>query len=82
MTIREIRQGDNAEVARIIRNVLIEMGVPKVGTAYADPSLDRMYEHYDGPRAAYFLVVGEGMILGCAGIAALENYQGNVCELQ
>ena len=35
-TIREIQQKDNAKIAKAIRDVLIEYGVPKVGTAYAD----------------------------------------------
>lgn len=80
--IREIQKGDNAEVARVVRDILIEMGVPKVGTAYADAALDRMYETYDVPKASYFVVEDQGRIIGCAGIAQLENYEGNVCELQ
>lgn len=81
-TIREIRLEDNAETARVIRKVLVEMGVPKVGTAYADAALDRMYENYDVPKSVYYLVEENGKILGCAGIAQLENYEGKVCELQ
>lgn len=80
--IREIRPEDNAQVAQVIRKVLVEIGVPKIGTAYADKALDHMYENYDVPRAHYFLVVEENKVLGCAGIAQLENYEGNVCELQ
>lgn len=80
--IREIRPEDNVEVAKVVREVLIEMGVPKVGTAYADSALDKMYQTYDAARAAYFLVAEANRILGCAGIAQLENYDGNVCELQ
>lgn len=80
--IREIRSEDNAEVAQVIRKVLVEIGVPKVGTAYADKALDHMYEHYDVPRADYFVIVEGSKILGCAGIAQLENYKGNICELQ
>ncbi|MBC8769444.1 GNAT family N-acetyltransferase [Arenibacter sp. BSSL-BM3] len=80
--IREIQPGDNEEVARVIRKVLEDLGVPKVGTAYADKALDRMYGNYDVPRAAYFVAEENGRILGCAGIAQLENYDGNVCELQ
>ena len=82
IVIREIRPEENAEVAQVIRKVLVEIGVPKVGTAYADKALDHMYENYDVPRADYFLIVEEGKIRGCAGIAQLENYKGNVCELQ
>lgn len=82
VVIREIRPTDNEEVARVVREVLVEMGVPKVGTAYADAALDRMYETYDVPRAAYFVIDDGGKIIGCAGVAQLENYDGNVCELQ
>lgn len=80
--IREITPADNVEVARVIRKVLVEMGVPKVGTAYADKALDDMYEHYNEPKAAYFVVEEDGRLIGCAGIAHLDNYEGNVCELQ
>ncbi|VXC32946.1 GNAT family N-acetyltransferase [Maribacter litoralis] len=80
--IREIRKEDNPQVARVIRQVLEDLGVPKVGTAYEDPSLDNMYEHYDKPKATYFVIEENGSILGCAGVAQLDNYKGNVCELQ
>lgn len=80
--IREITRKDNPRVAQVIRKVLEDLGVPKVGTAYADTALDHMFENYDTPKAAYFVVEQEGEIIGCAGIAQLENYDGNCCELQ
>lgn len=80
--IRPIKKGDNPQVARLVRKVLVELGVPKVGTAYADKALDEMYEHYDRPKATYFVVQDGDTIIGCAGVAPLDNYQGNVCELQ
>ena len=82
VVIREIKKEDNPQVARVIRQVLEDLGVPKVGTAYEDPSLDNMYEHYNKPKATYFVIEENGSILGCAGIAQLDNYNGNVCELQ
>lgn len=82
VVIREIRKEDNPQVAKVIRQVLIDLGVPKVGTAYEDPSLDQMFEHYEKPKATYFVVENNGYILGCAGVAQLDNYEGNVCELQ
>lgn len=82
MVIREITPEDNAQVAQVIRKVFEDMGVPKVGTAYADKSLDDMYGNYNKPRAIYFVVEQEGKVIGCAGIAQLDNYEGNVCELQ
>jgi len=80
--IREIQPKDNAAVARVVRQVLVDLGVPKVGTAYADKALDDMYGAYDVPKAAYFVAEEEGRIIGCAGVAQLENFDGNVCELQ
>lgn len=80
--IRKIELKDNAAVAELIRNVLVEHNVPKVGTAYADASLDRMYETYSGPRAVYFVIEKEGKIAGGAGIAPLDNGRAEVCELQ
>ena len=80
--LRSIRKADNQEIAEVIRKVLVAIGVPKVGTAYADVTLDTMFEAYNVPRAAYFVVDVNGVIIGGAGIAQLENYSGNVCELQ
>lgn len=80
--IRPIRKVDNPQIAIVIRKVLIDLGVPKVGTAYADKALDEMFENYDVPKATYFVVEDNGTIIGGAGIAQLENYDGPVCELQ
>ncbi|MEJ1222167.1 GNAT family N-acetyltransferase [Sediminicola sp. 1XM1-17] len=80
--IREIQPQDNKQVASVIRQVLVDLGVPKVGTAYADKALDHMYENYNVPKASYFVVEENNQIIGCAGVAQLENYDGNVCELQ
>ncbi|MEO0527648.1 MAG: GNAT family N-acetyltransferase [Bacteroidota bacterium] len=82
VVIREIQQKDNDKVAKVVRKVLEDLGAPKVGTAYADKALDKMYENYDVPRATYYVVEEDDRIIGCAGIAQLDNYEGNVCELQ
>jgi len=80
--IREIQKADNVAIAKVIRDVLIEHNVPKVGTAYADPSLDFMFENYSEEKSAYFIVEKEGEIIGGAGIASLENGPKEICELQ
>ncbi|ESU23510.1 N-acetyltransferase GCN5 [Flavobacterium enshiense DK69] len=82
VVIREIQSADNVTVAKVIRTVLEEFNVPKVGTAYADPQLDCMFETYSEPRSAYYVVEKDGKIIGCAGIAPLANDAPNVCELQ
>ena len=80
--IREIKTKDDAQVAKVIRAVLVEMGVPKVGTAYADEALDKMTATYNNNKTAYFVLEDHGEIKGGAGIAPLDNFEGNICELQ
>ncbi|SNR30256.1 GNAT family N-acetyltransferase [Lutibacter flavus] len=81
-TIREIQPQDNEKIAKAIRDVLIEYGVPKVGTAYADTILDTLSDAYEAEKAIYFVIEKGGNIFGGAGIKQLDNYDGNTCELQ
>ncbi|PQJ78797.1 GNAT family N-acetyltransferase [Polaribacter porphyrae] len=80
--IRPIQQKDNKQLATVIREVILEMGAPKVGTAYEDEATDNMFETYQKPNAAYFVLELNNKVIGGAGIAQLNNYEGNVCELQ
>lgn len=82
MTIRKIQKQDNQQIAAVIRKVLIELNVPKVGTAYADPQLDFMFETYNEAQSVYFVIENDGKILGGAGVKQLENEEKNICELQ
>lgn len=80
--IRKIEKKDNQSVAQLIRAVFDELNIPKVGTAYADPYLDLMFEEYSKPKSAYFVVESKGKIVGGAGVAPLENETEAICELQ
>ena len=80
--IREIKKEDNQAVVQLIRSVFDELEIPKVGTAYEDPYLDLMFEEYNKPQSVYFVVESEGKIVGCCGIAPLENGDPLICELQ
>lgn len=80
--IRSISPNDNAAIANVIRSVLIDHGVPKVGTAYADVYLDSMFENYAKEGCQYFVLEEDGEVIGGGGIAPLAAYDGNVCELQ
>lgn len=82
MLIREIQPQDNFQVAKVIRAVLEELNVPKVGTAYADPELDAMFETYQKEKSVYLVIEKDNKIVGCAGIAPLANGPSEVCELQ
>ena len=80
--IRSIQPKDNPEIAKVIREVLIGLGVPKVGTAYADPSLDALSKDYEGDRSCYYVFLADGKIIGGAGIAPLSGENKSICELQ
>ncbi|WP_431165274.1 GNAT family N-acetyltransferase [Tenacibaculum halocynthiae] len=80
--IREIKPEDNKQIATVIRNVLIEFGVPKVGTAYEDSATDEMYETYQEENAGYYIIEHKNKIVGGAGFSKLDNFEGNVCEFQ
>ena len=82
MIIRLIEKKDNAALANIVRSVFIELKAPTVGTAYADVSLENMFETYQQPQTVYFVVEDDGKIIGGAGISRLENGDENICELQ
>jgi putative acetyltransferase len=80
--IRKTEPKDNQAIAAVIRSVLEQMNVPKIGTAYADPQLDRMFETYDVPDAVYYVIENGGKIVGGGGIMQLQNGEKGICELQ
>ncbi len=80
--IRLVAPEDNLSLAAMLRAVLVEMGVPKKGTAYEDTALDCMYQTYDYPRTSYFVVELEGELVGGAGISPLQGAPTEICELQ
>lgn len=82
ITIREIQKQDNQQIASVIRQVFIDDGYPKTGTAFADAQLDFMFETYDVPKAIYFVVEQNGIIIGGAGVSQLEDSTEKICELQ
>lgn len=80
--IREIQPKDDAALAKVIREVILEMGAPKVGTAYEDKATDNMYQQYQKPTSVYYVVTHNNKVVGGAGIAQLDNFEGSTCELQ
>lgn len=71
----------NTKIAQVIRSVLVELGVPKVGTAYEDKALDALSEHYKLDNEAYFLLLNNKKIVGGAGIGIADE-SSKICELQ
>jgi putative acetyltransferase len=80
--IREIKPSDNIAISKVIRSVILEMGAPKIGTAYEDKATDLMFETYQKEKVAYFVLEHKNKVIGGAGIAKLDNCETNICELQ
>ncbi|MGI4761027.1 MAG: GNAT family N-acetyltransferase [Janthinobacterium lividum] len=82
ITIRPIAPGDNAALARAIRETLTEYGAAKPGTAYYDEATDHLYELFSQTaRCAYFVAELKGEVLGGGGIFPTENLPADTVEL-
>ena len=81
-SIRPITTNDNASMAAIIRRVMPEFGAGGPGFAMHDAEVDGMCEAYAQPRCSYFVVERDGIVLGGAGVAPLENAASDICELR
>ena len=80
--IRKAQKSDNPQVASIIRTVMPEFGASGAGFAIHDKEVDKIFESYSSPRAAYFVCELSGQIVGGGGIAPLEGGDSSVCELK
>lgn len=81
--IRRIEQRDDASVAKIIRDCLIEYGGDhRSDTAWGDPYLDRFSTVYVNEDNAYFVATDEaGKVVAGVGVGPMEGVD-KVCELQ
>jgi putative acetyltransferase len=83
MTLRPIQPADNAAVAQVIRTVMTEFGAVGAGYSIEDPEVDAMFEAYNNPQSAYYVVENEQLeVVGCGGIAPLRGGTADVCELK
>lgn len=80
--IRPIRPDDDGEMARIIRDVMTEFGAVGPGYSINDAEVDAMYEAYQEPRAVYYVIEQDGVLVGGGGIAPLDGGSREVCELR
>lgn len=80
--IRKIEPGDNPRVKEIIKSVMTAFGCTGCGYSIDDPEVEAMSEHYQPPKATFYVIEMNGIILGCGGIARLEGAQAGTCELR
>ena len=82
ITIRPIAPGDDAALARVIRDTLTEFGAAKPGTAYYDASTDHLPALFaQTPRSAYFVAEKNGAVLGGGGIFPTTGLPADTVEL-
>ncbi len=88
LTLRLIKQEDNAAVAHVIRTVMPEFNCVGDGFSINDPEVENMYAAYDLPNGAFFVLEEEGeragakSIVGVGGYAPLTGGPPGVCELR
>jgi putative acetyltransferase len=69
-------------MAKVIRTVMTELGCTADGFAIHDPEVDCMYETYQLPRSAYFIIEDKGHVVGGGGFSPLKGGDEDTCELQ
>lgn len=80
--VEKISANDSVSIAKLIVEILSEYDCNRDGYAAQDKELYSMYETYNQPRHAYFVVKKDGIIAGGGGIAPLKGEKKEVCELQ
>jgi putative acetyltransferase len=81
--IRKILPGDNIPLSKIISDIVINEFKGNPATTIAgDPSLQTMYENYQGAKSVYYVALQNGEIAGGCGIRQLDGGPEHICELQ
>ena len=81
MLIRKIVADDNAVMAGIIRNSLLEFRAAKPGTVYFDESTDHLSNIFVTEKSAYFILESAGEIAGGGGFYPTNGLPPDTCEL-
>jgi len=81
VVMRSIQKEDNAEIARIIRAVLIEFNANKPGTVYYDPTTDDLYTLFCALHSEYWILELDGKIVGGSGVYPTSGLPEDCCEL-
>lgn len=79
--IRPIESKDNAQIAKVIRDTLAEFGANHPGTVYYDDSTDHLFELFQTPGAAYWVVEAGGVVKGGGGIFPSPGLASDTVEL-
>ncbi len=81
-TIRRIQKRDEAQVARVIRDVMTEFQAVGEGYSIGDAEVDTMHGSYRGKQSCYYVVEHQDRVVGGGGIGPLEGGDRGTCELR
>ena len=81
ISLRRIEARDNAAMARIIRESLLEYDVPREGTVFSDPTTDDLYRLFNEPASVYFVAEDNGVLVGGCGIFPTAGLPEGYAEL-
>lgn len=82
IAIRKINKEDNEALALIIRSAFDELGAPKQGTVYDDPTTDNLYQAFIATdRAALWVAEEDGRVIGCCGVYPTPGLPQGWCEI-
>lgn len=79
--LRRIEEKDNQAVGEIVQASLKSRGLDLPGTAYFDPYLFSLYDYYQKPGRAYWVLKKDGKVIGGCGIGPFGQSE-TVGELQ
>lgn len=82
ITIRPVRPADDADLERVLVEVLREFGATGEGFSDQDAELSAMSRAYGGPKAAYFVVLIDDEVVGGGGVGPLPGADPATCELR
>ena len=81
VNIRNIRPGDNAALAKIVKDTMAEFGVNRPNTVYFDPTTDALFELFQKKGSVYNVAEINNETAGGAGIYPTDGLPDDTCEL-
>ena len=81
ITLRNIEQKDNKEIAGLIRTVFVEFRIDKPGTVYFDPTTDNLYALFLEKGSVYWIAEEGGRMAGGCGIYPTPGLPDGCAEL-
>lgn len=78
---RHLEQGDNKEIAELIRGVFREFGIARPGTVYFDPTTDDLYSLFSVAGAEYWIAKAGDVIIGGCGVYPTPGLPDGCAEL-